>query len=441
MKRRNFLQTTSTIAGWSMLWPGLSIQALAKPSAFNALNDNNDRILVLVQLNGGNDGLNTLIPLDQYDNLFNARSNIIIPEAKILEGPDTIGFHPSMEGMKTLYDEGRLGIVQNVGYSNQNRSHFRSIEIWNTGSDVDKYLRTGWLGRYMDRQFPGFPEAYPTAECPDPFAISMGYQTSDTCQGPAANFAMSLNDPFSLRELPENDKSGGLDSLYEQELYYLHQTIYQTNQYAERISNVANNGNNIVDYPDTELAQQLKHVARLISGGLQTKVYTVALGGFDTHANQAKKSDPTKGTHADLLKTLSDAIQAFQNDLKEMNLEEKVLGMTFSEFGRQILSNGGFGTDHGDAAPLMLFGTCINPIVLGENPVIPDNVQPQEAIPMEFNFRDIYASVLMDWFELPREDIEEIIYTGFKYVPIINVCSALPVDLSSFSGAIKKLSG
>ena len=112
-----------------MLWPGLSIQALAKPSAFSALNDNNDRVLVLVQLNGGNDGLNTLIPLDQYDNLFAARSNIMIPEAKILSGSDTLGFHPSMEGMKILFDEARLGIVQNVGYPNQNRSHFRSIEV------------------------------------------------------------------------------------------------------------------------------------------------------------------------------------------------------------------------------------------------------------------------------------------------------------------------
>ncbi len=423
MKRRQFLKTATTTLGLPLALNGLGLSAMAKPFLFNAINDENDRVLILIQLSGGNDGLNTIIPLDQYDNLFRARENVIIPENQILPGTDTIGFHPSMTGMKQLFDDQLMSIVQSVGYPNQNRSHFRSIEVWNTASDVDEYLRTGWLGRYLGDQFPDYPENYPNTDFPDPFAISMGYQVADTCQGSASNFSIALTDPFNLRQLPETDNPNMGSSLYQEELSYLTETIAKTNIYATRIGESANLGNSMVTYPDTELAQQLKNVAQLISGGLQTKIYTVSLGGFDTHAVQVVDGEPTIGHHADLLDILSGAVTAFQRDLIAMGLEQRVVGMTFSEFGRQIKSNGGFGTDHGTAAPLLLFGHCVKHQILGHNPEIPNQVEVQEGVPMQYDFRDVYGSVLMDWFGLTEDKVKQIIHSGFQYLPLVNSCN------------------
>lgn len=434
MKRRQFLKTTTTSVGLPLVLNGLGLSAMAKPLLFGGVEDDNDRVLVLIQLAGGNDGLNTIIPLDQYANLFKARENIIIPENRILEGTDTIGFHPNMIGMKRLFDDHQLSIIQSVGYPNQNRSHFRSIEIWNTASKFDEYLRTGWLGRYLADDHPNFPTNYPNNDFPDPFAISMGYQVAETCQGNSANYSIALTDPFGLRQLPQSDNPDDTNSLYLQELNYLTETIIQTNQYSTSIDNAASLGNNTVTYPDTELAHQLKNVALLISGGLKTKIYTASLGGFDTHAVQVQGGDPTRGIHADLLETLSDAVAAFQQDITALGLEKRVVGMTFSEFGRQIQSNGGFGTDHGTAAPLLLFGHCIRPQIMGHNPEIPDQVDVQEGVPMQYDFRDVYGSVLLDWFQLTEDMVKRIIHEEFQYLPIVDNCN-ITVSTSNLPNA------
>ncbi|GJM35699.1 MAG: hypothetical protein DHS20C18_47000 [Saprospiraceae bacterium] len=423
MKRRHFLRTTGSAVSIPVLLNGLSLSALAKPSIFNAVNNDSDRVLVLIQLSGGNDGLNTVVPLDQYDNLQNARSNIILPESSILSLTDTVGLHPKMTGLKSLYDDGRLGIVQSVGYPNQNRSHFRSIEIWTSGSSTEEYLSTGWIGRALDKRYPGFPEGFPNSDHPDPFAISMGYSVSETCQGSAANYSMTLNDPFSLTTLAEGENDD-TTSIYGQELAYLNATIAQTNAYADQILSSAESGNNLGNYPDTELGEQLRNVALLISGGLKTKVYTVTLGGFDTHANQVEGGNVTQGKHGELLETLSEAIHAFQEDLQQQGLEERVIGMTFSEFGRQIRSNGSHGTDHGAAAPLILFGSCVNPQILGDTPEIPNQVEVQDALPMQYDFRDIYGSILMDWFEMSVIDVKKILHDGVQYLPIVSACGS-----------------
>ncbi len=423
MKRRHFLRTTGSAVSIPVLLNGLSISALAKPILFNTVNDESDRVLVLIQLFGGNDGLNMVIPTDQYDQLANVRSSVILPENSILSLTDTVGLHPRMGGLKSLYDNGRLGIVQNVGYPNPNRSHFRSIEIWATGSSTEEYLSTGWLGRALDKKHPGYPTGFPNGEYPDPFAISLGYSVSETCQGSAANYSMTLTDPFGLTPLAEGEDDE-IDTLYGQELAYLNATIAQTNAYADQILNAAQGGSNMVTYPDSELAQQLRNVSLLISGGLKTKVYTVTLGGFDTHANQVESGDSTQGKHAELLETLSSAIEAFQNDLEELGLEERVIGMTFSEFGRQIRSNGSRGTDHGAAAPLLLFGSCVNPQILGDNPEIPDQVQVQDALPMQYDFRDIYGSILLDWFEMSITDVKKVLHDGVQYLPIVSSCGS-----------------
>lgn len=422
MKRRKFLQTTSA-ASIPLFLSGMKVGALPKSSFFPTINDS-DRVLVLIQLNGGNDGLNTLIPLDQYSNLANARQNILIPENNVLQLEDGIGFHPVMTGMKSLYDNAKMNIIQSVGYPNQNRSHFRSLDIWTSGSAAEEFLSTGWLGRYFNNLHPSFPEDYPNDDCPDPFAITLGSIVSETCQGPSTNFSMALSDPENLTTIIEGEEGTlDLNTCYGYELDFLRTSIKQTNAYADSIETAVNNGNNVAQYPgDNRLAEQLKIIAQLISGGLQTQVYVVNLGGFDTHAAQIADSTTT-GFHADLLQTLSDAVAAFQEDLELLGLNERVVGMTFSEFGRRIRSNDSLGTDHGTAAPLFVFGTCINPAIIGENPEIPEEVDNLEGVPMQYDFRSVYGSILMDWFEVSEDDVKSLLYEDFQHIPIIQLCN------------------
>lgn len=428
MKRRDFLKT-STAAGLPLLLNGFGVKALARNSLFSAFNGDSDKVLVIIQLNGGNDGLNTILPLDQYSKLANARSNILIPESSALLLTPETGLHPVMSGLKGVYDNARMAIVQGVGYPNQNRSHFRSTDIWTSGSPAEQTWNTGWLGRYFDLEHSAFPSGYPNPEYPDPFAITIGSLVSSTCQGVAANYSLAITDPFSLFPLASIGNDVVPNTPYGEELTFLRQTILQTNEYADVITDAANLGNNLAIYPaDNELAQQLKNVALLIAGGLKTKIYVASLGGFDTHANQVQNNDPTLGEHAQLLQTLSDAVAAFQQDLQLLGLEERVITMTFSEFGRRIQSNDSFGTDHGSAAPLMVFGSCINAGILGDNPEIPDPIGAQDGVAMQYDFRNIYGSVLMDWFEVPEDTVKDLLFEDFQYIPIVQPCG--PTSIS-----------
>lgn len=423
MKRRDFLHKSSAVVSIPVLLNGLPLSAIGRNSFFPSFNDESDKVLVLVQLNGGNDGLNMVIPRDQYSELFNARSNILIPENAIVPVTDEVGFHPMMTGLRSLYDEGQLGIVQSVGYPNQNRSHFRSSDIWFTGSPPDEFWTTGWMGRYLDSVVSGYPEGYPNESSPDPFAITIGSIVSETCQGSAANYCLTITDPFSLTPLYEGSPTDVPQTPYGEELAFLRTTIAQTNAYGEVVTAAAESASNLAQYPDdNRLAQQLKTVALLVAGGLKTNVYVVNIGGFDTHANQVMEGDKTNGEHAQLLRTISEAIAAFQQDLNLLGIQDRVAGMTFSEFGRQIASNDSFGTDHGTAAPLILFGSCVNPTITGENPDIPNNVGRGEGVPMQHDFRDVYGSILMDWFDVSQEDIQSMFYSGFSYLPLFNSC-------------------
>ncbi len=422
MKRRHFLKTTGAAVTVPLILNGVPMGAMSRPAIFNAINDASDRVLVLIQLNGGNDGLNMVLPTDQYDNLANVRGNILVPENAILPMTNATGLHPVMTGVKNLYDNARLAVVQSVAYPNQNRSHFRSTDIWTSGSPANEVWNTGWMGRYFDGLYPDYPEGYPNAAHPHPFAITMGNLVSQTCQGIATNFSLTLENPFTLGQLPEGQIAPIPDSPYGRELEFLRTAIAQTNAYANVITDVVNAGNSLATYPQSRLAEQLQHVARLISGGLQTKIYVVSLGGFDTHANQVIAGNTTTGEHAELLRTLSDAMAAFQEDLRLLGVEQRVVSMTFSEFGRRIRSNAANGTDHGTAAPLLLFGSCINPQILGNNPQISTNVSVEEGVPMQYDFRDIYGSILMDWFEVPEADVRTYLYNGFTRLPVLTPC-------------------
>ena len=438
MKRRSFLQTSSAFS-LPVLLNGLGINAITQSPLFNFLDDDSDRVLVLVNLLGGNDGLATMIPLDYYDNLANVRQNIIIPQSNLLQISDTNALHPSCTGLRDLYDDNRLAIVQNVGYPNQNRSHFRSTDIWSTASAADEFLTTGWIGRFFDNRTPGYPEGYPNADFPDPIAITLGYIVSETCQGNLANYSIAVTDPTSLTLLTESEESEVSDNCYGKELTFVRNAIKQTNAYSTSVSEAAEKGTNMSDlYPDNnDLADQLRTVAQLISGGLKTKIYVVSIGGFDTHANQVVNGNPGTGQHSVLLRYLSDAIQAFQDDLKLQGLEERVVGMTFSEFGRRIRSNVSFGTDHGTAAPVIVFGKCVTSDIIGDNPIITRDVSVQQGVPMQFDFRSVYGSILMDWFEIDEDEIKQILFEDFTYLPIIKGCSATSVDPAEAFGSFE----
>lgn len=404
---------------------------MPKSSIFSAISAENDKVLVLLQLNGGNDGLNTIIPLDQYDKLANVRSNIILPQSSLLNVGFNNAFHPSMTELKSHFDDGRMSIIQSVGYPNQNRSHFRSTDIWTSASPSDQQWTTGWLGRYLQEGAPDYPDGYPNPQYPDPFAITMGSLVSETCQGTATNFSLAINDPFNLNPLLDLEGSPPPNTPYGEELTFLRDVIEQTNAYGEVISSAAENGNNLAQYPGEDqnpLANKFKNVARMIAGGLQTKIYIISLGGFDTHANQVEQGEPLSGQHATLLRYISEAVDAFQRDLVLLGLDQKVLTMTFSEFGRRIRSNDSFGTDHGDAAPMMLFGSCVAPGFIGDNPEIPANPEVQDAVAMQYDFRNVYGSVLMDWFEVSEDDVKELLFPEFVHLPIIQGCETTPTS-------------
>lgn len=405
-------------------------EAITK-SLFNVPKIAEDRVLVLIRLNGGNDGLNTVIPIDQYENLLLHRPNIIQPESSLIALNASVGLHGSMTGMANLFNQGKLSVIQNVGYPEQNRSHFRSMDIWNSGM-MDVNATQGWLGRSFDLNYPNFPADYPNADFPDPFAISMGYEVSATCQGLMGNFSHTVVNPFD--DVNFSSSVGVNDgTYYGNHMEYLTMIIAQTNAYGNQVNAAANAGSTLSTLYDVnnQLAVQLQYIAQMISGGLKTKVYIVNINGFDTHDLQVTNNNPTQGAHAQLLKSLSDAIAAFQDDLALLGLEQKVAGMTFSEFGRQIASNGSQGTDHGDAAPLFMFGGCVSNGIYGSNPIIPTEVESQQGLPMQIDFRDVYATVLKEWFVVDPAEIQTLFEHQVTFYNFLGACNLGVEDLTA----------
>jgi uncharacterized protein (DUF1501 family) len=437
MKRRNFLQKSIPAAiTLPSLLQGLTVKAFMSHPFFSALMPPNesDKVLVLIQLNGGNDGLNTVIPLDQYAAYFNARTNLAIAQNSTLRltGQSGTALHPAMTGIQSLFNNGKVNIVQAVGYPNPNYSHFRATDIWMSASDSDENIPSGWAGRYLDTQFPGYPNSYPSAEQPDPLAIQIGSLTSLVTQGPAVNMGISISNPDNFYNLVNGVQDPVPVSPAGKELSYIRNIARQTNLYADAITAAYNNSAQQGIYPNTNLAGQLKIVARLVKGGLKTRIYMVNLGGFDTHAQQTNTNDTSTGVHANLLRQLSDAIKAFQDDLRLLGIEDRVLGMTFSEFGRRIKSNGSLGTDHGAAAPMFLFGSNVQGGIVGHNPEIPNAPTFQDNIAMQFDFRSVYASVLTQWFCADDQTVQSSMLQRFQPLPLIKgqVCGMSPVNTS-----------
>lgn len=428
MKRRNFLQHAASSLLLPVLIDGYGAKAFARPSSFVqsliSLANQTDRVLVIIQLQGGNDGLNTVIPLDQMSvyTASNFRGNIAIPEAKSLKLKNRYGtgLHPAMTGMQQLFNDGKLSIVQGVSYPTPNFSHFRASDIWMTAVDSNQTSSSGWAGRYLDTQFPKYPEAYPTTAMPDPPAIQIGYVTTTSLLGPTDSMAIVLQNPDTFARLvgdKPNDPTSTVSGYAGQQIDYIRQQQASSVSYAGQIKTAAGKAKNLVTYPaNNPLGDQLKIIARLISGGLQTKVYYVTLGGFDTHASQVDATDSTLGTHANLLKTLSDAVLAFQNDLNKLKIEDRVVGMTFSEFGRRAISNGSRGTDHGTSAPMFVFGTAIKSSMVGKNPNLSD--LDNNNLKMQTDFRQVYAAILKDWFGTNVSTETTTLFRDFDVAPV-----------------------
>lgn len=432
MKRRDFLKYAGITAG-AATFPldGFSINPVAKLPFLQALAEGgnpNGRVLVLIQLIGGNDGLNTLIPVDQYDHLSLHRNNILIPENQVLSlsGVGNTGLHPAMTEMRAMFDDGLVSVVQNVGYPNQDYSHFRSTDIWMSASDSNEYLPTGWLGRFLQSEYPGYPTGYPTTDMPDPLAIQIGALSSLALQGNPNTMGFAITDPQSFYQFITDFVEPAPDTPYGDELEFIRLITNQAQVYYQTIKNAADAGDNLSNlYPAAgvnALADQLKIVARLISGGLKTPVYIVSINGFDTHSEQVEEDNTLIGIHRDLLFNLSQAVGAFQDDLTQLGVADKVAGMTFSEFGRTITSNASIGTDHGAAAPLFVFGTNVIPGIIGANPQIPNQLDGSADIPMQHDFRSVYASALQDWFGITNP--ESILNEEFPILPIFHAPSS-----------------
>ncbi|MDW3649580.1 MAG: DUF1501 domain-containing protein [Bacteroidia bacterium] len=431
MKRRDFMRGALPMIAAPLALGGVPVRAMAESlmtSSFTC-EEVGDRVLVIIQLSGGNDGINTFVPLDQYNTYRNLRPRIGIDNVGVrkyidldttLPSNQQIGLHPDLGGFKNLYDQGKLKVVQNVAYPNINGSHFRGTDIWLSGKDGPSMVEnpdSGWFGRYLDHRFTNYPDQYPSTDMPDPpglefgshivslgFHRAMGIPMGITLSNNPSNFAAQVNGLGGA--LPDTFP----DSDYGRELEFITDVERTTNVYAQRLTDVYNLGANSpnVTYPMTyhsnasrfqnnPLSPQLRTVARLLAGGIKTKVFLVRMGGFDTHENQALMNKPSFGGHGTLLYHLSEAVNAFMEDLKGLGLDDRVIGLTFSEFGRQVGENGTFGTDHGTSAPMVVFGKGVDGGVLGDNPDIV-NINRNRLVGFEWDYRQILSSVMMDWF-------------------------------------------
>lgn len=394
--RRGFLQSTGLFAaGLAATVNGIPLYALGSSEHFSPLSTfETDRTLVLIQLRGGNDGLNTVI--DRFNSeYYNIRPTLAIPESNLWALDQKTGMSNQMIDLKPMWEEDKMKIIHNVGYPHPNFSHFRSSDIWATASDTDEYKKDGWIGRYIDYEMPAFGEAQPTI----PPALQIGVQTDLVFQGQNTNLALAISSPNEFYKLAVSGQLYDLSSLdqtpADRSLAYIRQVANSAFRYSQSISNAYNKGRNEVNYPDTNLAQQLAIVAKLIKGRLGTKVFMVYIDGFDTHANQ-------NNNHPILLQRISTAISAFYKDLAKQSMDDKVLGMTFSEFGRTIYENGSAGTDHGTSAPILLFGKGLGKGIVGNPPDLINTDQYGDPY-FETDFRDVYASVLQNWLGMPSE--------------------------------------
>ena len=414
--RRSFLQALG-IAGSGSMMLGSNMLSASAPSPLTAAiaNADTDSILILIRLSGGNDGLSTVIPIEQYDTYANARPNIYIPESKILKLTDEFGIPTYMNSLEPRWGAGQVKAVHGVGYENQSLSHFTGSDIYaNTDLTTTGFdgLNTGWMGRYFENIYPDYLVNPPAA----PAAIQIGNFGSLVFQGEETNYAFVTSNIDQLEEIAESGVQYSLDDslfnncMYGDQLKFLRGVANTTYEYSGLIHEAYERGQNQVQYQDNGFARQLALLARLIKGNLGTKVYMISMGGFDTHGNQPL-------AHERLMSNLSIAINNFYEDIAFTQQDEKVLSMTFSEFGRRIFENGSNGTDHGKAAPTLFFGSGLNgSAFVGEHPSL-ESPNGRGNLEYTMDFRDLYATVLAEWLCVPIPLVEQHLL-DHPYAPV-----------------------
>lgn len=456
MKRRQFIKLTTTASAAGMLPFELQASMKLVNSFYNC--DLSNRKLILVELNGGNDGLNTVIPINGFTDYQTLRPNIHIPssvylplnnlDSNLIGTNQDIALHPELTGFYNLYAQDQLRIIQSVGYPSQNKSHFGSQDIYATGNDGNNWIngdQSGWIGRFMEQNYnDSIPTNYPLGIQVGSNTTSLGFH-GEIEHGLALNLSGQDSENFYsiLSGLAGEPPNNIPSSDYGTELQYIIDTDILSNQYSQVISTAFNNGanSNTANYPDTNLADQLKTVARLIRGGIETKVFMVKLGGFDTHNNQNQSSGDIQGTHSELLNTLSGAIESFMTDLNSDNLADDVLGITFSEFGRKAKENGSLGTDHGEVAPMFAFGKPVKSGISGINVDLTEAVQTNnyQLNTIQHDYRATFATIMQDFLGAPNtiidstflENVTSESFVSSKISDLIKLNYTVPEDCYS----------
>jgi uncharacterized protein (DUF1501 family) len=393
--RRRFLQTT--LGSSTLLSMGLTAPAFLTRSARAAQSGKGNNVLVVVQLSGGNDGLNTVVP---YADEAYEKNRIVlrIPKDQVLKIDAHVGLHPQMTGFRKLIDDGRLAIVQGVGYPNPDRSHFRSMDIWHTARPEVEDKRDGWLGRALDCSPATAGSDVPALHLgpsPSPLALASlktavpSIESLESFRLRADSGALPL---AALGKLAEATRPNAAELLE----FMRHSTLYAYAS-SQEVQEVLKQEKEASGYPGFPLAGKLKQIAQLIDAGLNTRIYYVSHDGFDTHANQL-------GGHAALLNELSASVAAFVNDLAGRGQLDRVLVLCFSEFGRRVRENASQGTDHGTAAPVFLGGGRLQSGVIGAQPSLSD-LDGEGDLKFHTDFRRVYATLLENWLACPSDDV------------------------------------
>ncbi len=399
MRRRDFLRNTALASGAFMVPAFLKpLEALAKSDITGFKN------LVIIQLSGGNDGLNTIVPFGN-DIYYQKRNTIAINQNDVIKLNDMQGLNPNLSALKEIYNQGLMSIINSVGYPNPDRSHFRSMDIWQTASGSGEFLTTGWIGRYLDSNCLDCKNPYTAIEVDDTLSLAMkGTKMKGIAVQDPYKLYQTTREPF-FKDLVHDHNSANLT---EDNLGYLYKTMIETYSSADYIQNTSKTYTVNSAYPATGLGNQLKTVSKFINSGLQTRVYYVSLSGFDTHVGQQNQQGRQ-------LKIYGDAVAAFVKDLKQTGKLDDTLVMTFSEFGRRVEQNASNGTDHGTANNILLFGGKLKKAGFYND--APDLVQLDNGdLKYQVDFRDVYATLLDKWLNVNNGLVLNKGFSGLEFI-------------------------
>jgi uncharacterized protein (DUF1501 family) len=447
MKRRQFIKNSGAVGVGSLILNGIPVSGSAAPLSPNfTCQEISDRVLVMVNLFGANDTLNTVIPVSQYATYATNRPKLKIAPASTITLDNTLAdaqksaLHPSMTAFKSLYDAGKLNVIHGVGYADNNRSHFKSDDLWNTAGDstpANFNFDSGWAGQLFEYRYPGLlGSSSPFMQ--DPPCIELGATNGSILFNSSNNnnasiLLTSTNVSTYYNNLVAVGGPGPATfptSDHGLEVKYIDDVQRISNVYAQRIQAVYNAGNNsTVTYPGTNLANQLKTVARLIKGGSKSSIYMVHQFGYDTHGSQAVETNNITGGHANLLKDFTEAVKAFQDDITSLGFEDRVITASYSEFGRTIDENDNLGTDHGGVSTMFVIGKGVKPGVTG-NAIDLTKVQDRALTDLQFDYRRVWASILQDFMghgASPMAAARMQNFTSSK-IPIIQTTHVAPVS-------------